>query len=410
MRLPSNPLLHLPLNKWGIPRVWVATARRETKTAQQRVQSTHASRNKSSFIFGHTGRQLRFFMLFLLFSLSSRSVMGQNLVVNPSFESFADGSCVNTGAYSVAEFTAWHDTAVLMEKLDGWLARTTPDAFSMDTCGRSGTWNNHVPANSFGYRTPLNGRSYAGFVYIGEREFITGTLSKALVPNRSYQVSFHVCVANASRSAARNIQMVFHKDTVLFTVPFSSIPGGVDDNFDAEVARLRPITFNSNYINNPQQWLRFEKYFTADSAYRYFTIGNFHPTGEEDAVPLRPQNVGQSAFTYFYLDQVSVIDGSDTISPPAPQFEFGVRSFPNPSEDWMTIEFTRPASGFISLQVTDVLGRLVWDQQLPRGPQGTYNVDVYTGNWSSGRYHISAAFERGGQVIYRHAKHQITRR
>ncbi len=409
MLIASNKLLHQAFHRNYSPLAWVEKDAPYAPDWPGMGVADHTSQHLALFYFQNALRLMRFFML-LLFVLNYPSAQGQNLVINPSFESFTNGSCVQTGTYSVAEFTAWHDTAVLMEKSGGWLARTTPDAFSRDTCGRSGSWNNHVPANSFGHRTPLNGNSYAGFVYFGEREFVTGSLSKALQPNRSYQVSFHLCLAEASRSAARNVQVVFHTNTVLFTVPFSTIPGQVDVNFDAEVARLRPITFNSSYINDPLQWRRFEQYFTADSAYRYFTIGNFHPTSEVDAVPRRPQDAGQSAYTYFYLDQVSVMAASDTIVAPVPTLEFEVRSFPNPSQDWMTIEFTRPASGLISLQVTDVLGRLVWDQQLPRGPQGTFTIDVYTGNWASGRYHISAAFERGGQITYQHAKHQITQR
>ena len=180
-------------------------------------------------------------------------------------------------------------------------------------------------------------------------------------------------------------------------------------NFQDQLDKLAPITFQSDYLVDTINWIQLEANFKADSAYNFFTLGNFNSLYEDDFVPLRPTDLGSSPLTYFYIDDVSIFDCSDTIPPPEPQYAFEVKAFPNPASDWFQLEYTLPAAGSVRLHITDVFGRLVVDRTVLSGEKGVNLIELDGTPWASGRYHISVLYEGGGRSEYRHLKQQIMR-
>ena len=336
-----------------------------------------------------------------------------NLVINGSFETFTNNiNCVRTGNTSATEYFGWGEFGVKSTLQSGILVRgSSPDSYNVDTCGLDVAWHNHVPYNYFGYQYPKKGNGYIGFSIQSGREYPTGTFSTPLIPGRTYCAEMFVSVAETySTYGTKNIQMMLHTDSVLLIRPWSPLPGGITDLMRAYYDTIKPITFNSDFITDTVNWVKISAHFVADSAYNFFTIGNFKQVDIRDTIPLRPSNVGDFILrTYLFLDDVSIYDCSDTIPPPEPTFAFEVKAYPNPASDWFNFDYTLPEAGKVRIHVTDVFGKIVLARTELQGQKGVNTFAIDATPWAMGRYHISVLYEANGRSEYRHLKHQIIR-
>ncbi|HRH38887.1 MAG TPA: gliding motility-associated C-terminal domain-containing protein, partial [Flavobacteriales bacterium] len=124
-------------------------------------------------------------------------------------------------------------------------------------------------------------------------EYISHALAAPLVPGETYAVEFFVNLADISKytvtdiGALLSVQQPQRPDMLAITaVPqvTNTDPGALDDTID---------------------WMRIHGCFTADSAYAYITIGNFHAgaaTLYEEVFP----TWSASWYSYYFVDDVSV--------------------------------------------------------------------------------------------------------
>lgn len=346
----------------------------------------------------------------LLSSIHLQAQRFENLVINGGFEEFSNGSCVQTANNTIREYTGWYDDPIRILSQDGSSSRTSPDSYNQDTCGTSPVWNNHVPKNVAGFQFPYSGNGYIGMSFQYTREFPSGTLSKDLQIGRAYCIQMYVSLAeNFSTFATKDFQVLFHKDSVILTVPWIQQPGGVRDFMKAFYDTVTPITFDSGFLSDTVNWIRLEANFIATEEYKYFTIGNFKPHEQLDTLAIRASDVGKSVFTYYFIDDVSIFDCSDTIPPPEPTFAFEVKAYPNPASDWFNFDYTLPEAGKVLIHVTDVFGKIVLARTELQGQKGVNTFAIDATPWAMGRYHISVLYEANGQSAYRHLKMQVVR-
>lgn len=192
-------------------------------------------------------------------------------------------------------------------------------------------------------------------------------------------------------------------------IPFNPEPGSIPASFDLALSAIQAIVLSTDYVRDTLNWISIEASFTADKAYRFFTIGNFNKISDINSMPLRQENNLDVPFTYFFLDDVAIYDCSDTIPPPEPTFAFEVKAYPNPASDWFNIDYTLPEAGKVRIHVTDVFGKIVLARTELQGQKGVNTFAIDATPWAMGRYHISVLYEANGRSEYRHLKHQIIR-
>lgn len=319
--------------------------------------------------------------------------------------------CITTGNYSIREYKGWGEFSVLFTVQNGNFVPTSPDAYNVDTCGGHPQWNNHVPLNTAGFQYPFKGNGYIGFSFQRGREWPTGTFTQPLIPGKTYCAEMHVNIAETySTHGTKNIQMMLHTDSVLVVWPRSLL--GMDSVMNAYYDTIKPITFYSDFITDTLNWVKISTHFVADSAYRFFTIGNFKRTDYLDSIPLRPEFAGVPGNrfrTYLYLDDVLIYDCSDTIPPPEPTFAFEVKAYPNPASDWFELAYTLPEAGKVRLHITDVFGKMVLARTELTGQKGINTLPIDVNAWAMGQYHVSILYEGNGRSEYKHLKMQVVR-
>ena len=208
-------------------------------------------------------------------------VSAQNLVPNPSFESY---SAIPTGLAVSGEINL----------ASFWSSPTdaSPDYFhSLATSSSSVS----VPANVFGSQLPVTGQAYAGFHArpdILYREYVETPLSSPLVAGQTYQVSFYVSLADKCQWAVDKIGAYLSVGSVgpvntVYTLPFTPQINN-------------PV---NNYITNKLGWTLIAGQYVAAGGEDHITIGNF--LDDPSTTPQTGQG-GFYQFAYYYLDDVSV--------------------------------------------------------------------------------------------------------
>ncbi len=227
-------------------------------------------------------RYLNFFFgvfLILFFGICN----GQNLVSNPSFESY--NSCP--------------DFFSQINRSAGWYsARPTADYFNVCapyypqpyTCV-------YVPENTFGYRTPASGNAYAGVLGSVQddehREAIGGQLLQPLQIGTRYFVSFKV-------SAAGNVNDYqwcgINKIGALFSTT------KYDSDSPSPICNNCAQVYSDSIITDTLNWTTIKGSFVADSAYSFINLGRFNL----NALTTYIQITGTGRNAYYYFDDICV--------------------------------------------------------------------------------------------------------
>ena len=204
-----------------------------------------------------------------VFSIISSNIYGQlNLVPNPSFEQYS--SCPSAGGQ--------------VSKATGWNSYNTSDYFNL--CASSSDLQ--VPQNIFGYQIPATGNAYCGFFsyYNGDNyhEFLFAQLSTPLIINQKYFISFKVSPAD------RNFCVYSNKTGAKF---FTTVPPNILLNNSAQF-------HTNNIITDTAGWTKVSGFFTADSAYKFISIGNFFTDGNTNII----DNNCNNPLSYYFIDDV----------------------------------------------------------------------------------------------------------
>lgn len=228
-------------------------------------------------------------MLFALIILFSSTILrGQNLVVNPSFEIADDSvSLIPPGEFSAT-------------KAMGWSMPTRAQATLYGSIPTIATTNRALNRWKF---TAKTGNNVIGIMTYGSiltdeknelREYLQGTLTKALTVGQKYYVSYWV---HFHCEGSNNLGVAFGK-TPLSTDSVFRLP-------------LKPNVINSSIINysNSTVWEEIRDSFIAREPYKYFIIGNFLSNKETQ--------VQSNKYHYHkaYLDEIKVEEALDSKMP-----------------------------------------------------------------------------------------------
>jgi hypothetical protein len=132
---------------------------------------------------------MRLYILIILYGLSFE-LFSQNLVPNPSFESFS--SCPQSSGELELVVEDWFSFGV------------TPDFFH--PCNNSIGSAVGVPDNYVGHQAALTGDGYVGLITYSSldettREFIACQLNQPLIPGELYNIRFAVALINGGALA-----------------------------------------------------------------------------------------------------------------------------------------------------------------------------------------------------------------
>ncbi|MBL0006222.1 MAG: hypothetical protein IPP25_03275 [Saprospiraceae bacterium] len=205
----------------------------------------------------------------------------QNLVPNYSFETFTtcptsyEGLCFNYAP--------------------PWSCPTSGSSDLFNSCGNPSMAG--VPNNAIGSQLANTGEGYAGFICFwpsinNYREYITAPLTAPLIAGEWYYVSFFISLAD-SGCGVENVGAHFSTSPI----------------FQPQITTLLldpQVENTTGMIYDNQGWVFIGGCFQAAGGEAYITIGNFYNDSE---TPLDP-DCTSSNYNYFYIDDVSVVQGA----------------------------------------------------------------------------------------------------
>lgn len=203
---------------------------------------------------------------------------GQNLVPNPSFESFSNCPI----APNQVDF------------INNWGKIDTPDFFS--SCGSN---DYQTPNNLLGIETPKSGLSYVGLYSYDsrisdKREFVYVKLFDTLLNNATYKAEFYISLADTSTIALKSIGITFTSNN-----PFNFSNDDVL-NLDSY------LDSNNKYISSKSGWDKLELYFKAKGDELFIIIGNMKFDNSINVMKL-PSDNNDFTGSYYYIDDVSLV-------------------------------------------------------------------------------------------------------
>jgi len=240
----------------------------------------------------------------LLITLAIFNVLSaQNLVGNPSFEQ------ANKTPFSYGEF---HNN------VKNWSSPSfgTPDYYST----RSQKMNQR---NYRGIQDPKTGDCFAGVYLFATknrttyREYIQGELKETLKKGATYKVSFYISLANTSTHSVDSVNLLFffkHNGEIKNTSTLfgrQHVRPKIKDGA-LEIDTLKPQEYSKVkfYLDTKKQltynWVKVETSYIANGLENYLVIGNLN---KNERTNITQHNViTERAFSYYYIDEVSVIE------------------------------------------------------------------------------------------------------
>lgn len=235
-----------------------------------------------------------------------------NLVPNPSFESYT--YCPT----SIGDMPA----------LNNWsMYGGTPDYYNTCATGAS-TPAVGVPSNWLGYQNAFNGIGYVGIITYdapGNREHAGVQLTQTLSIGTKYYVSAYISRSDTSPCICSTNKFGFR----FSTNPYSNANPVPIDNFSHIHSNL--------IINDSLGWTQVSGSFVADSAYKFFMLGNFYDNSNTSLA----QCGHPLATAYYFVDKVCVSTDSTTCDISTVISEKDINNnivvYPNPSSDFVNI-------------------------------------------------------------------------
>ncbi len=303
--------------------------------------------------------------------LVSGIIHGQNnLVPNPSFEE-----------HTVCPTNQNGGTYIIQIKLSGWNDSSyfgTPDYYNI--CSEpdsSQPWIDFpsygVPKNSGGHQFPNSGNAYTGIssYYPPQNnwmEYLVSKLSSPLITRNKYIVSFHCSLADTCRYATSKLGVLISKDLPVYN--------------NSNLREYSPQILNNseqNPLTDKTGWTLVQDTFEAIGGERYLIIGNFFDAEHSDTISLTGADPNYFWSSYYYIDDVSVIELDTTIGINENEL-ITFKIFPNPAQNSITIN--NKAS--VSVSIYSLSGSLLLTQAIKKEepidigqlPNGVYFVAV----------------------------------
>ncbi len=208
---------------------------------------------------------------------ATSSLVAQNLVPNPSFES-------KTGCPSLPG---------QINLCNSWSKPNTASPDYLHTCATGSTVK--IPTNMWGSQAARTGSAYAQLLVfppsLNFREYIQAQLLSALVAGKTYTVTFYVSRCDKTRYAIKN--MGAHLST--------SALGPFSNNTNINVV---PQVEHGSIITDKTNWTKVEGDIVAVGGEKFITIGNFRNTaGTTNSFVQTTGHVNAA----YYIEDVSVV-------------------------------------------------------------------------------------------------------
>ncbi|MDF4202252.1 OmpA family protein [Maribacter sp. SA7] len=232
----------------------------------------------------HFKRQHHYFILLFLQSVPL-FLIGQNLVLNPSFENYKQ--CPVALGNFEKDVVDW--TMPTLGSTDYFNGCST-------AMGTPENFNGKQPANF--------GVGYMGFYMYAPndyREYIQAELSNTLKQGERYTISFYVSLAERSDFAVKEFGVRFTEFPV--EVETSKVLSGMHfSKLKGNTSAALEISY-SKYYSDEIKWVKLMTEFVATGTENYMVIGNFKNNKRTQKYQTKRKITKGS---YYYLDMVSV--------------------------------------------------------------------------------------------------------
>lgn len=220
----------------------------------------------------------RYLLLAMFFVAFSLQAIAQNLVPNPSFETYS--ICPNT-ASQLTYATPWNNS------------QNSPEYLNM--C--SSSIYSDVPTNYFGFQNAATGVAYGGGLFYGSfassylanlREYLYVPLTTPLVVGQTYYLSFKINLVDNSEYAVNRMGLQF----------CSSFNSSFPINNTAHL-------FSAAVISDKVNWTTVVGSFVPSVAYNAVMVGNFYDDANTTVTFVNSSvDIGYNA--YYFVDDVYV--------------------------------------------------------------------------------------------------------
>lgn len=229
--------------------------------------------------------EYRKYTLSLLLAGYTSLCLGQNLILNPSFEEFEQCPVTLGNLHSDVVF---------------WTAPTLGSTDYFHGCSK----HMGTPKNFNGEQAAQFGSGYAGlYLYAPAdyREYLQAQLSTTLTEGATYELSFYISLAERSDFAIREFGILFSDNPLHFETK-KNISGKV--RYREKGNRYHYLRIpDTEFYRDTEDWVEVRTTFEAKGSERFMVLGNF----EDNAGTLktkRKRMAKQGA--YYYLDRVSL--------------------------------------------------------------------------------------------------------
>ena len=187
----------------------------------------------------------------------------------------------------------------------GWKTPTQGSTDYFNGCSSSmGT-----PANFNGSQTAKIGSAYAGmYLYAPEdyREYVQTSLTKPLIKGEEYRLEFYLSRAENSDFAIQDIGVLFSEQELSTNTKKALTKrhwysNGASGHNYMEIKR-------DDFLDDTEDWTKFEVSFTASGTERSLIVGNFNPNART-RVKKTTRNAKKGA--YYYIDGFSLYASSE---------------------------------------------------------------------------------------------------
>jgi gliding motility-associated-like protein len=230
---------------------------------------------------------------------------GQNLVINPGFETIT--SCP-IGPSELSKAAPWRDP---FQNLVGDTCSTS-DLYN--SCNMLGGFGVGVPANVLGNQAAYAGNGYAGIIVYegvslfgclslfgtGWREYLEGTLTTPLVAGETYCISFQVSLADNAKYASDDLAV--YLSPTLVNVSCATVGNASNLPFTPQ------LNYSGPNITTTSGWQEVSWDYTATGGEQYIIIGNFKNDANTSYECVNASTL--FSYAYYYIDEVSVRPGS----------------------------------------------------------------------------------------------------
>ncbi|CAN5482845.1 hypothetical protein BH11BAC2_BH11BAC2_13090 [soil metagenome] len=225
-----------------------------------------------------------------------------------------------------------------------------------------------VPYNYEGFQVAKTGIGYGGFISgiinfsNPYREYLEVELTDTLIAGNKYCVEYYISHANFSDRSTDNISAYISNAAVFGTdylrlnyVPQINSPVGV-------------------VIDDTLNWVQVYGEYIATGGERFMTIGNF---STDSNTTLVFNNYGTHPYAYYYIDDVSVIDCTNTGLPNNNSGK-DLELYPNPVKDILNVKFGNLGKSNHECLLTDLAGKTIFRRTYNHESEIQINLSTYS--------------------------------